>query len=33
MSVECKNAPDKPSAAALLKMAEADEGKDHTLSL
>ena len=33
MSVECKNAPDKPSAAALLKMAEADEGKHHTLSL
>ena len=33
VSIEYKNAPDEPSAAALLKMAEADEGKHYTLSL
>ena len=27
VSIEYKNGPDEPSAAALLKMAEADEGK------
>ena len=33
MSVDCKNAPDEPSAAALPKMIGADEGKHHTVSL
>ena len=33
MSVKFKNAPDEPSAAALPKMVDADEGKHHTLSL
>ena len=33
MSVECKNAADEHSAAAMPKMVDADEGKHHTLSL
>ena len=33
MPVECKNAPDEPSAAALPKMVDADEGKHRIPSL
>ena len=33
VSLEYKNGPDEPSAAASLKMAEADEGMHCTLAL
>lgn len=33
VSIEYTNSPDEPSAAALLKMAEADEGKWYSYRL